>query len=475
MIVDRRGPRDTVIGVAALAHFTMRHTQSGPHRTDLKKLAATLAVSPAWLGVLLHDAIDSGVFGVANKILVPRLSVLRSIAEGKRHARDRWSADLRTLEGWVPFETTRRIAVARQNFDVLGGFMEPGTDDVFEHTTVEGVLLARKPRLSPQGTGDGHVTPSFEVFLGPGADLGVTLHVALCAEPTRVDTIATFKLTPKSVANAALLGLTIDDVLAALARVGPHGIPANVQDTVRDWVSTTASATVRPVYAVECPTADAADRAARALGKSVLQRPTPTLLLVDADPHVKLAKAGVGVSSEVVPLVPDDDDGGHDWPRAPLLHAKPDPTLRERFLRDERTTSSEALDPETESVRGMLSGLPEFLRAQVDHARSRVVGQALLRLAQLWEKAAPELIAWALQREEPVRAVKECVESPFAMAHFLTLDPTRKARVLEAARDAEELVSRARTLRPHVTGELGKLLKKDAVASYAEAFRVTLR
>ena len=468
VIVDRRGPRDALITLAALAHVPVRATNSGPHRSDTKKIAAALARDETWVERLLFSALESDAIVASNKLDAPRLDVLHAIATGRRHARDWWPDGLERNDEWFIAGAVRRALAADQRVAMLF----EGPEDVsvaleaFELATVDGIELARRPQPSPDGTGDGHVTPSFEIFLGPAADLGVTRLVALAAEPTRLDAVATFKLTPKSIASAARLGVSIDEVLGALERVGPHGVPANVRATVLDWASSVGTAKVRTVFAVECSAVETADRAARALGTHVVQRPTPTLLLVDTDPHAKLVKAGVVLGADTLPPVRRRES--YDPPLA-LLYARPDPKLRAHFAAAKARPPSALIARATtaEVVHGVLGDIPTFLRECTQGSPSPSVTFALRRLADLWEKQNPELEAWLLGHSDPKSALYSLIERPFALAPYLTLDPTIRAQLRQQSTEPHELMARAIALRPHLSGELGRLMKKPAVARFA--------
>lgn len=472
--IDRRGPRDALITIAALVHFHVRHTNTGPHRSDVKKLASALGRDDGWVDRLLISALSSDAIVPSNKLYVPRLEVLDAVAEGRRQTRYTWRDGIERIDGWFSYEALRRGVAA----DVQVALHFDAHADVaveleaFERTTVDGVELARRPQPNENGTGDGHVTPSFEVFLGPGADLKVTSRVALAAEPTRLDTVATFKLTPKSIAAASRLGLSVDDVLGALERVGPHGVPANVRATVLDWASSVGTAKVRPVFAVECSSSETADRAARALGAHVLQRPTPTLLLVDSDPHTKLVKAGVALGADL-PVLEDVSAWDVDPPLA-LLYARPDPELRARFVAAKAEPPPQTISRATpaEAVHGVLRDIPRFLRDRIQESPTPSTTFALRRLAELWEKQASELEAWLLASDDPKGAVMVLVDRPFALAPYLTLDPMLRARLRNESQEPLQLIASAIALRPAASGELGRLLKKPAVARLAANLQI---
>src|SRR5204863_5981595 len=128
--------------------------------------------------------------------------------------------------------------------------------------------------------GDGHVTPSFEIMLGPRADPEILAVLALAATPVRLDRVITLKLEPASVTAAITCGLRWDEIAKALDAVAPHPVPENVSTMVREWAERARIVRLRRVLSAECSNKEAADAAVTVLGDRVVARPTPTLLLI---------------------------------------------------------------------------------------------------------------------------------------------------------------------------------------------------
>jgi len=156
----------------------------------------------------------------------------------------------------------------RRRFQLAGEWVE-----------LDGTLYLRRSPMLRSG-GDGHITPNFEVLLGPAADPWITLVVGMAAELQHLDHVLTHKLSPASVARGLAAGLTLDDLEAALRRVSGRPIP----DTVRALLDDTARrvVNVRTVYALG-GTAASLDALAARLGDAVVGRPAPDCLLVASE------------------------------------------------------------------------------------------------------------------------------------------------------------------------------------------------
>jgi hypothetical protein len=74
-------------------------------------------------------------------------------------------------------------------------------------STVEGETWVRRAASPADPSGDGHVTPSFEVLLGPGASLDIVAAIGLGRELMGLDRVLTFRITPESVAAGLGCGL----------------------------------------------------------------------------------------------------------------------------------------------------------------------------------------------------------------------------------------------------------------------------
>lgn len=309
--------RDRLARLAGLIHFGVRANKAGTaaNRTSLKKLAVVTQKTDVLLAEEVAEALAERILRTDGDLIVPDRARLEALADGRLV----WGSPAVGLDAWIPSdrwvseEALVRAFVLTQRMDLaLPIWMRPW--DYLAHGTLE-LARARASlayctahrvvvdghcflrRAAPrESTGDGHVTASLEVMLGPEATLDVVLNVALMAEPLRFDTVLTFKLTQASISSAVALGLDAASMIETLERVGRHGIPANVRAMVEDWTRSARSARIRAVWSIELSSAETADVVARTLGNRVVARPLPTLLLVDhalTAPEVALAKLGV--------------------------------------------------------------------------------------------------------------------------------------------------------------------------------------
>lgn len=122
------------------------------------------------------------------------------------------------------------------------------------------------------------VQPDFEVlFMGPAP--AAEARIAPLAERTGQRMGTMFRLTRKSVQDAAAAGITRERALADLETISARPLPDNVRRQVSDWFDATASVKLREAWLVDAPDAETADRVETAAGKHV-RRLAPTTLEV---------------------------------------------------------------------------------------------------------------------------------------------------------------------------------------------------
>jgi hypothetical protein len=110
------------------------------------------------------------------------------------------------------------------------------------------------------------VQPNFDiVFLAPEPSAEAAL--ARFAERVGHGVGTLFRLTRASVFEAAAAGLTADELIGTLQRLGRSDVPANVAAEVRGWFDRTRRVTRRRTTIVECPDEETALRVLAAAGK----------------------------------------------------------------------------------------------------------------------------------------------------------------------------------------------------------------
>jgi hypothetical protein len=464
--------RDRVARLAATAHVPIRATASGSaNRTSLKKLAPLVGLSVDELDALFDLATAAGWLGERDGVLLPRAAAMRAVARGEVGASvfEAWAL-ARVADGaWLSVDALARAwngaraaylpdeLDGRSHFDLTdpdaGRAPESAIAQQLRNlptlATIEhaGAWFVRRP-IRREG-GDGHVTPSFEVMLGPACDPELALSLSLAAEPVRFDKVLTLKLTPASIAAASALGVDADHIVGALERVGRHGLPDNVRAMVRDWLKGARRVSIRKAWVLEASSVEAADLAARGLGSNVISRPSPTTVVVDekvSSPAASLTKVGVATDGDIS-LSPRCVRPSETAPIAvPFAPPEPKPELTARFLAD-RGAGTLATLVEPEEHDDVEDGPAGRLMAA---ARNQPAGAATVRLflervAKLWSAASDEYVTWS----EHLRAVDGplaqivAIEAPLRFLPFLVRTPKERRRLLRASSDVTSLMERA--------------------------------
>jgi len=249
------------LSVAGLmAHRTLGFTQSGaPHRGTLKRFAKGLGIPQDEVFELAEDARHRGLLGAYRKRLLPRArAMLTAAREGPAYpgpagwlepgvwvseqalvrAVTRAFADIRPAAGPPAAGSDAGGANILIGFDALDAHSRAIVTllEDLERRTLDGqVWLRRSPPPPEERSGDGHVTPSFEVMLGPAAHPELVATIALGCELQRIDRVLTFKITPDSVRRGLAAGLRKGELGAALAVVGRNPVPETVAQLVGEW------------------------------------------------------------------------------------------------------------------------------------------------------------------------------------------------------------------------------------------------
>jgi hypothetical protein len=199
--------------------------------------------------------------------------------------------------------------------------------------------------LSLGATANGYVQPNYEVVLPPGVPLGATFVVGCAAELIHLEAVARLRITKESVLAARAVGLTAQDIVAALEAVaGARAVPAGVRHAVEEWGSSVGEARIRTAVLLEVHAAPALlDQVASTLARDILDRPTPGLFVLARAPNTRelAALRTLGVLTRAAAPAgarPADAEGEQET----KLEAAPWPLVDARDLgRDLRA----ALDP----------------------------------------------------------------------------------------------------------------------------------
>ena len=498
--------RDRLARTAATLHFPVKAAQGGlnVNRTTIRKLAAATGLSDQALYDELAEAIRNGALDTHRDLVAPSVQRLRALAAHTRQ----WSSDAaeRLLRAWVGESWVSEKALVRalaMSTRVPNRWPIWAAHNAYRSVGVKEFALAQSIvaktdflRREHEGEtfvhahvhaekpgGDGHVTPSLEVMLGPDANLDLTVTIALCAEPVRFDRVLTFKLTPASISAAVSAGVDRTTVLDALARVGRHPLPSNVVAMVEDWMRSARSARIRPAWVIEFSGSEAADVAMKALGANVIARPSPNLLLVDqslSKPESLLAKHGIRVKDTETQETSTQHADLADMASTLALGLAPSEALRDKVAKATRagfpTENAPALmrggAPAPEAPLAPWTTLLERARV-ADHQAQR----GFLEIAsRIIFEASPTLGAWItkLAPKDAEEAQRLGAAAPLALLEWASLNAKTQAKLLRAHASLPSLIRAARSAAGPLTLvrdalPLSRLLLHPELAALLEA------
>ena len=334
-------PRMLLAAATMLDHAAIKPTNDGrPNRTHLKRLATQAGVEVDTFDAWITTAIAIGLVGHEGDALRPRRAALDAAARGEYPGRPMIAA----VAEQVAREPIAHTAVARLVSRAMR--RHAGVDGVTDagwYARLPGFALGTVDGIPALGRGDvggtptGHVTPSFEVFLPPESPAQDLVRLGAFAEVTRLDRVITMRVTRASVGRATATGWSADAMVAALAGLGRHPVPQNVEVAIRDWAGQSHHAELDAGQVIVVA-AEAADRTATALAGFGARRLAAGVFLVDRDLPRRaianaLAKAGIQIRDRrPAEIEPNEDDVPP--PRPPITLPRlgePAPRLRARF------------------------------------------------------------------------------------------------------------------------------------------------
>jgi hypothetical protein len=436
-----------------VAHRRLRWTLDGlPNKTSLRGFAKGLGPSEERIDALLIDAHKADLIDETEDGSTPRArSLLRAAVEGPSWPARSLVHEVDALlpkEGWIPLRVVlphlREYGIATEK-DLAARCA--GHFALCEHG---GHGFVGRPLRPQTRTGDGHVTPNFEVMLGPDAHPEVVVFVGLFAELVRLDRVLTFKITEASVLAGLRTGCPLESFLQALRTVGKHGIPDNVAITVEAFASRTATA--RRLWALEVPESATA-ALLRELDDPAAFSPRAGLVLVPR--HFKekaLADALVRAGLKPIPV---SDEGATDEREAPATPRgvarlpMPDAGLRDAVERERR----EQFAPSVKALDGVYPPFAVEPGRDAEWSVQRAIGEieknggpplvrrAFERLAELIAGVPGELEAWA-KGLAPAHATqaRAALQSPFELIPIASVVNEERTRLLARSRTLAELV-----------------------------------
>jgi hypothetical protein len=471
------------IALATLAvHKSLRLTVGGTvNRASLKPFVKGVGVEPDRAEALLARALRDGLLARAGGDAVatfslPTLDALAT-AGSVVHAR----VDLAKLvpdDRWVSLEAASRALAAAELAagDSYGGprtmylarLYNPASASqalasaaALEHLEHGGATWVRRrcPQPGNRGTGDGHVTPSFDVLLGPRADLAVVAQVGLGAALTRVDQLLTFHIGPRTVEAGLAAGMDPAAFVAALERVGRHGLPDNVRAMIEDWIKSARFARAEQVVLLRVAER-MRPKLVEALGEHCLGTVGASQLVVgprSAGETIAAKLAAFGLPGTLPEAWLESEDGPYHYEPGPLRPFEPllppypdaDPSLvaryqaaRARGFADDLALLTQQRPPPAATPPAAPRAVPAAppprpaQPAPSDGARAEAAALA----TTLFDACRAEITAWMEQLDPLDRKEAEmALEFPMAWAPLAALLPDYRARALKRSRSFPDL------------------------------------
>jgi hypothetical protein len=462
-----------ILALATLtAHRRVRINRDGsPNRASVKTLVKTLVIDVDRAQERLVHASVHGLVVTRWETYAPVLPALRAAAErGLRGSEAEAMLEAWLPEsGWVPLEQFLR-ARWRSEIDErakTGGYAWVGTTSDLRHELRSirgrgidvaesgGHTWVRRRTESLELRGDGHVTPNLEVFLGPRAHPSLVVTIGLGAELVRVDNVLTFRLSPASVRTGLGVGLTAQELVEALERVGPHGLADNVRRGVLDFARQARIAELGTATVLRLP-ADSADAFCAKFKGDGIERATSELVLVPSDwerKDIEQRLEGLGVYVRHRGASPSGRVASEDArprrrlpPLEPPTPLGPDPELVRRFIEDRKGDFAVSRQVGIEHFADML---PSIAEAKAVSARicsllagaPATVERLVLGSERLAVQADSELEAWCARLRPKQRLeVLGGRSMPLGLLPYIALLPEWRAQAMEGARSLSDLI-----------------------------------
>ncbi len=153
--------------------------------------------------------------------------------------------------------------------------------DVGTRVLKEGVLPDK-----PEERETFFVQPNFEISAFTGEmEYQKLYRLMLITEPVKTDVVSTFKITDKSIFEAIESGLREEDIIGFLEKESSKPVPANVERSIRDWMSQTTFTTITDVTLFETESEKDLEmlRYMPEFEKYVLRQVGPTAVIVTGD------------------------------------------------------------------------------------------------------------------------------------------------------------------------------------------------
>ena len=525
------GRRDILAVAGLTAHRALRFNYDGSPHAQLARFGKGLALPGVRIDALVAEAGRRGLLGAIGDAYAPIAGALLRYGAEIDDELGAWLP----AAGWTPVEAVER-AVLRSMIENEHAASLMGTAAVYQASSDEAALRVRRAGgVEDRRGGPRRVDPAALRRTGRRRrprDAELRRHarprrrISRSSRRSRSgasspgwNRVLTFRITPASVGAGLSSGLAPASLVGALDCVGRHPLPSNVRAMIDDWIAHHRTASIARAWVVRVPESVADAVATGDLAKSVLDRPAPGVLAIDASVRrgelVKLlakhrVSLGPPLSIEEALAHRDEEKFGPEgsWqarhaarreqaakaPSRPLLLPllfEGDPLLAERVasaraagfpappqppvpVSAPRPPNSPptAVPPAKSPPAAPAAAAPDppeprsalIVAALLGDARAARLSDelvaAVVSLGAMYVEELPELERWGARLPPEARvALRDTFEAPLALADFLVLAPKARQTVLGKAHDLERLLRESSRSR-----DLGRVSPRGAAA-----------
>ncbi|MCZ7687458.1 MAG: hypothetical protein M5U28_55445 [Sandaracinaceae bacterium] len=261
--------------------------------------------------------------------------------------------------------------------------------------------------------------------------------------------VLTFRLRPATVGRAVLAGMTGEEMVDVIGRVGCHGIPAGVRAQVLDWATNARVASAAPVTLLRVA-ARLHDEVVAALGDLVVSAPAPGVVLVAEGEPLETIRARLAASNVEVAgrAAPHDGRGGagplepgraRDRPTAPAPRGDQGRAARAHHRRGARRRASRRAwrRAATSSPRGTTSPTGTSSEPARSPRRPRSGGSSRPSRDSTARTGPRSKRGWRGSPEE--RGALD----PMSVVPLLMIPPAHRRRILSGGAPVDEVLAEA--------------------------------
>ncbi len=240
-----------------------------------------------------------------------------------RESRVSWDVDVQAVlsvlmslpdDSWVDLKALFKEVEPMASDLFRGSLRRRLEQKVVRYLTLQGLLVIGQTgattvcRLTPigyallNGTGSVEdvqpettffVQPDFEMLVPSRVDTALLWRIEEIADLVKPDWMMVYKLSRKSVYRALRMGAKVEDILSLLEGHATNELPQNVSFSLRDWAAAYGRIRFATAFTMQVDSASLADElvASRTVGRFILSRLSPTILVIDRRDHADLVAA----------------------------------------------------------------------------------------------------------------------------------------------------------------------------------------